>query len=658
MPAVPETPKFKDVKPITTRYPTFGRGLNTLINSTKIRDDELSVATNMVLVDEGSPTKRWGSANFGNDSGGTGTYGLYPYYKSDGSKQLLKLEDGFIKKYNESTQGWDLVTGASFASGQRTDGVLAFDTLYLSNGVDPLTKYDGTSMVVFSEISAPASSWSELGGSLASGQYMYSYRISAVNAVGETLASAAATVSATEERDTWNPDPTSLIEGRTARVYWNSVSGATGYNIYGTRGGDETYLAHVDGESVTSWLDYGTATPSNFFVLPAGNSTAGVRGEFIIEFKSSLIIGGDPTQPSRVYYSAGVDKIDSFLISDGGGYVDISKNSDDGKVSGLATYQNAAIVMKERSIWQMNFTASAVPSILNIANDIGCVSHFTVKNVENDLFFLGRKVGGGAAIYVLGNEPNYLNVLRTNELSTRVRPDLQAISSVNLARTAAEYYDGKYIVFYADGGGAVNDSAIVYDRERLGFTKWSGIYGDFATIYYDSDNVEYFLIADNNDGRVTEMSPSFTSDKGTSISWNVRTKESDLGEPFLYKKYKWINIRMRNVSGTIRLKVVTDGNRTAYQTSISAESVATAFRGWQFRAGRFRKTSATVDSQSNSYIIRRIPISRQGTDSIARSIALEVYGETAESKMTLLDVTIEARPKSKNFYPRQEVISI
>lgn len=659
MPRVTIQPKFRDVEPVKVRWSTFAKGLNTLVNATKIRDDELSVATNVILVDAGSPTRRPGTDYFGNSSGGTGTYGIYPYYKSDGTNKLLKLENGFLKVFNTATMNYDIISGGSFSSGVLTSGVMAFDTLYLSNGTNPLAKYNGSGLSLFSGINAPGSNWAVRGASLVSGPYVYSYRISAVNAVGETLAAAAATIATNVRRETWNPNPESLNSTFSLDLNWNVVTGAAGYNIYGVVNGDESYIDHVDGQSVSTYKDYGTITPSAFFELPSGDSTTGPKGKFIIEFKSSLIIAGDPNNPSRVYYSAGVDKVDSFLISDGGGYVDISKNSNDGDITGLAQYQNKAIIMKERSVWQLDFTESAIPAVSNISRDIGCVSHFTIQNVENDLFFLGRKIGGGAAIYVLGNEPNYLNVLRTNELSARVRPELQAIAPSNLEKTVAIYHDSKYIVFYGEGSSTVNNAAVIYDRERLGFTKWSSIYANFAVIYYNSTGTEYLLIADHNDGRITEISENYTEDKDSPILWNIKTKESDLKEPFLYKKYKWINLRLRNVGGTVRVKIWTDSTITAYTTSINATASSTVFRSARFRVNGFRRSTSTSSSSTSesANIIKRVPISRQGTSAIARSVAVEIYGEEAASKATLLDVEIEARPKSKNYYPRTEVLT-
>lgn len=652
------TPKFKEVKPIVVRWKDFKRGLNTLVAPTKIRDDELSVATNVVLEGEGAPVRRPGVDYFGNASGNTGTYGLYSYYGATNNvHKVLKIEGGFLKVFNTSTEDWDIVSGGSFTSGIRTSGILSNDYLYLTNGVDPLSKYDGGRISVFSEISAPASDWVTRGQSLASGAYLYSYRITAVNDVGETLAAAAATVATIRRRDQWQINSSSPSSDYGVTVRWSRVTGASGYNVYGVNGGDETYIDHVDGQQVDNYIDYGLEQPSQFFPLPTGNSTGGVKGKYVLEFKGALIIGGDNTNPSRVHFSAGADKIDSFLISDGGGYIDISKNSSDGEVTGLAKYQNKIVAFKRRSSWQMDFTDAVVPSLVNIVNDIGCVSHYTIANVENDLYFLGRKIGGGAAIYVLGNEPNFLNVLRTNELSARVRPTLQAISPGNLDDAVAVYYDAKYQLFYNEGGDTKNNAAIIYDRERLGFTRYTGIYANLVTVYYDANEMEYLLFADGNDGRISEISADFTDDKGEPIVWNIKTKESDLDEPFLYKKYKWVNLRLKGVQGSIRIKIWTDSTETAYTASINVASPETAFGVWQFGEGQFGEVASNDEDTPDANIIRRIPISRQGSSAIARSLAVEIYGENVSDKATLLDVTIEARPKSKNFFPRAEVIT-
>lgn len=106
-----------------------------------------------------------------------------------------------------------------------------------------------------------AFSTSGVGGSLAAGTYYY--RVSAVNAFGESLASTGTsqvTVGATS----------------TVTVNWiaptapNAETAVTGYRIYGRTTGAELLLANVG--LVTTWIDDGSLTPAG--ALPTVNTTA------------------------------------------------------------------------------------------------------------------------------------------------------------------------------------------------------------------------------------------------------------------------------------------------------------------------------------------------------------------------------------------------
>lgn len=643
------------------RAKNFARGLNTLIAASKIRDDELSAADNVLLVDEGAPIRRPGQELYGSSSGGTVTTMLAPFYKSDGTAKLAKIEDGIFKAQDPTTLAWSSVGGSSFPSGGDASYAVTNDILYISNGYDPLTKYDGSTLTRFTAITTPTGLSLSRGASLISGTQQYSYKVSAVNAVGETLASSAQTIQVNKKREEWNTNPQSINSNYAINLTWNAVTNATGYNIYGVISGSETYLDHVDGQAVVNYSDYGIKITSNVFGVPTGNTTEAPKAKYIREFKSALVLGGDPSFPSRVYFSAGVDKPDSFNIADGGGFIDVSKNSDDGFVKGLSVYQNRAIIFKERSIWQLDFTESEIPSLSNINQGLGAISHQSIVPVENDLFFAGRKPGGGAAIYVLGNEPNYLNVLRTNEVSARVRPELQTLIAANFDRANAFYIDGRYWLFYTDGNDTSNNAAVIYDRERLGFTKSpSGLKAKHSVIFYEQDLDEKVLIVDAGDNEVTEISTNFGLDKGMPISWRIRTKEFDIDSPFIYKLFRWVRMRLRNVSGLVTLKIWLDSNIVAYSTNISigGASAQTAFRALKFRQGRFRRTAGGSVDPAGTVINRRLPLMRQGSSAIGTSIAYEISGSQNESKAALLDVEFEGQAKSENYYQRSELIDI
>lgn len=647
--------KMKEAKIEEASFDSWARGVNTLVSSTKIRDDELAVGENIILKDEGSPFRRPGTQTFATDPSITSIQGLFSYYNSDGTNTVLLIGDGRAKKLVAGS--WTDVYGATFATTSRLSAGLINNILYLGNSVDELTKFDGTTLTRFAAITAPSSNWATIGASLASGVYPYSYRVSAFNNISETDAASTYTVYANKERDNWNPSSQAINEGNSIKVRWNTVAGASGYNIYGVVAGDERFLAKVDGQTVDEWLDLGLKSPSQIFPAPDGNGTRGPLGKYVVEFKTSLLIAGDPEEPSRLYYSAGVDKPESFLIGDGGGYVDISKNSTDGIITGLSLFHDKAVIFKERSVWEMDFTQDVAPTVNNIIRGIGCISHNTIQPVENDLFFLGRKAGGGPAIYVLGNEPNYFDVLRTNEISSRVRPTLAGLSPANYETAYATYNDGRYVLYFANGGGSDNNYALVYDRERLGFTMWtSGINAECPTIFYDENSDEHVIYLDNTDMRVTEILENLTTDKGDPIVWTVRTKDLEFDDPFSYKKFKSFDIRLGSVGGTISLTAWIDNTPFIYTSAIEGVGADSVFGNGQFGVAQFGDVLDSGGQIAPATITRRLPIERQGVDAIGKNIAFGISGTGTTSRASLLNVRVTAKHKPKQYSPRGETI--
>lgn len=111
---------------------------------------------------------------------------------------------------------------------------------------------------LFAGLPAPvnaAFSTATTGGTLAAATY--SYRVSALNAQGESLASAETSQATTGTTST-------------VTINWGPVSGATGYKIYGRTAGAEQLIATVG--AVTTYTDTGASVPVG--ALPSLNSTA------------------------------------------------------------------------------------------------------------------------------------------------------------------------------------------------------------------------------------------------------------------------------------------------------------------------------------------------------------------------------------------------
>ena len=151
--------------------------------------------------------------------------------------------------------------------------------MYIFNGQDALSYYDGSTITVYTEINPPTGLAVAAQGT--TGSTAYSYRVSAINAVGESLASTAVAIA--------NGNQT-LSATNYNKLTWDTVSGAVSYNIYGRKatGLTETYMATV---SELVYNDTGDDIPSQFS-LPQLTQllVSSVQWEFLLSYFLLLVI--------------------------------------------------------------------------------------------------------------------------------------------------------------------------------------------------------------------------------------------------------------------------------------------------------------------------------------------------------------------------------
>jgi len=126
---------------LTLRITDFA-GINERDEATAIEDNQAIVAQNG-YVDRGTFRKRKGYITVGDDVGNDKILGLHGYYKVDGTKELLMAAGSTIYKLVGST--W-----TSIKTGLTADTPMYFETaanvVYMSNGVDNVQVYDGSSV--------------------------------------------------------------------------------------------------------------------------------------------------------------------------------------------------------------------------------------------------------------------------------------------------------------------------------------------------------------------------------------------------------------------------------------------------------------------------------------------------------------------------------
>jgi hypothetical protein len=281
---------LKDIAEKTEYVLGFPKGVNKLQDESLIDDQELSLMKNAILVVDGVE-KRAGSENFGTESGSR-VYGASAFYTSASSNnRWIIREGGTSLQYYNSSNAPTNISGATMTAAKRTEFAIARDALYVENGTDNLVKVAISGGVptasTFTALTTPTNVAVAAQGT--TGSTTYSYRISAINAQGETLASVSVQIT--------NGNAT-LDDTNFNRVTWDAVTNATGYIIYGRKptaqnGIGETKLAEV-GTGVVQYDDKGQDTPSTTILPPEGNSTGGQKGTMIIYALSRLFVAGDP----------------------------------------------------------------------------------------------------------------------------------------------------------------------------------------------------------------------------------------------------------------------------------------------------------------------------------------------------------------------------
>lgn len=637
-------PAYKTPRDIEVKWDTFNGGWNSIFKPTELKDNELAQADNLMLIGKGTPTGRWGS-NIYHLAGETGKVRLLDaYYNSLTSvNYLLAVTDqGFLTK--KSGASYSIITGASFASGNSYFFSQLGNYGYINGPSTNYVRFDGTNLLPYVGLSTPTNvSLAQL--SAASGFQSYSWLITATSATGETLPSAFKALASL---------PLDLTQ-TSIKVTWNQVSIAnastTGYNIYRGFAGDETYIASVGQSATPQYVDTGTPQ-SNTVFPPTSDTTTGPRARYRLKFDDRIILAGLDGEPSKVLISGRYPYHDRFTAIDGGGYVLVSPNDGDditglgiagnqGMVTGgSALPRSGILVFKNNSVHRVvldtvtlgNFSILD-PQAQLLTGSNGCSSADTVAAVENDTFYFGRK-----GLYTVGQEPNYLNQIRTNELSARVRSYVQNLSDNDFKSACAGYMDNKYLLSFP----ALKET-IIYDRERgafmgpwktpWGITKWYK--------YQDEGGYEKWLAGTDSGPYVREFSASYNSDSGTAIAKTLRSKKEDLGDWSIFKVLKLFYVLFRNVRGdvTVNLRLEQRDGNTVTSKSFNITS-ALGSGGWgndQWGAQPYGQSDATI-TLTGDELVRFAQLYKN-----CRVVQVEVTSDGANSNWEFLGLRMTAQ---------------
>ena len=571
----------------------FIGGLNLFQDETSIKNGELTEAKNVLLNVDGIEP-RGGTYHYGTESG-TRVLGAFPYYGSDGARELLRFAKGVNKKLQKYVDGVPTDIGTkTFDDSVPMNFVQANDRVYIFNGVDNLSYYDGTTVQTYTALTTPANLTVTPSGT--TGSTTYSYRVSAFNSVGETVA--CTSVQTTTGNAVLNATNYNALN-------WDDVAGAIGYNIYGryATGLGETYLGTV---YVSEYNDKGQDDPSTSILAPEANSTLGIIGSMPIFAISRIFVAGIKGNTSRLAFSGTGEKVGDFSTpSFGAGGVDVFKN-DGSAITAIIGFQGGVIVFKENAIYKFSFTSDGYQQLEEIVKGFGAIGFRSVRHVENDIIFASRK-DGRLAFYSLGNQENYIaTVLRTNELSIKIEPYLKDVALDCLDNSAGYYYQNLYICAIPKSGSTLNDRIWVLDTRFGAWVYWEGLSPNMFVAFLDDSGNEGLYYADETSGYLVEMFKTERNDSGVAIDVQWATKAFNQGQFNKEKRYHNPTFQFKDVSTSTNIKgyVYLDGVENSAEFTINQQSLSGGGVG-AFIVGETLPgdaPSTSVDSEGSSDI--------------------------------------------------------
>ena len=392
------------------------------------------------------------------------------------------------------------------------------------------------------------------------------------------------------------------------------------------------------------------------------------KAKFSVYYQNKHIAAGVDGQPSRLYISNLTNAAD-FTVTTGGtqpqpdstndsengnpnvpgatvfagtpalteaNVLDIRKNDGD-KITALGVFQDVLIVFKERSIFQVTFDSSGNPTVTPVTYATGCVSHKSVVNIENDISFMSRE-----GHRVLGNEPQFFTAIRTQVLSIRIQPSMDAINKQYYSRCNGIYFDNKYILAYPVGSSAISKT-MTYDRRFQAYSLWTNFNAQSMVRYIDSSNNEDLYFLDDGGTQVYKRVAGTYNDNGAAIEAYVVSKAQDLGNPDITKF--WVDLRLifRRLSGQITFTVYQDDGVTvgsAVIGTISSRGMGLNMLGTVILGvdGEAPSTSTTASFIDNPQSI--------GLNLDSRTIKYKIYNNRVDENFVLLGTIYAYYPKS------------
>lgn len=625
----------------------FKGGTSTIIDEARISPEQAKETVNLIQVQDGLWKPRWGTTYYGLEiTGESSIIGASEYITSAGVRELIVIGGTTGKAYKSTNGGtWSEITGATFNTSALHYFLQINNRLYITNGVNPLTLYDGSALTRYSSISAPTGLGLARGSALSAGSYTFFYTVTALNSVGETLGATEQSITTNKDRILWS------LANEHIDITWNTVAGATQYQIYiSTESGKQVLLAY---SATNSYRDNNYATPNPFVLVPDVNTTQAPSFTQMDMSGNRIWATRDPSNRYRVYMSGVSAYIGYFSAYFGGAWVDLEKGGRETPVW-VGHYRtgkgdSAATVLCSTpegvgSIWQISLeqqtvgnTSFVVPIPTKIVGTIGADSSRMAVKVGDELMF-GNKRG----VFKLGTKENITNVLATQEISEHIRPSYRSLNFAKSSQFCGYWYDAK-VFFSATEGTGENDLIFIYDTERKNWNwKWTIGVRQFLE-YTDASGLTHFLIVPTSGGRMVECGLNIANDLGQAFKTSYISGLYPIdGDKKVFAKVQDAILELGRPKGEIKFEVLGLEKKRGF-ASLATKTIGDTVSTINFVSSLFSNYLFGYEPNvprtfAKATIKKRLRVRR-----LVNAVQFHVYSDKADTDYTILSIQLDGR---------------
>ena len=359
------------------------------------------------------------------------------------------------------------------------------------------------------------------------------------------------------------------ITTRDARTSYSSGLGTTDINAFGQRNNTQLHVATSNTWkywSSTSWVDITTTlsnSPGKFIDFAVGtnlytlyfNSTqmygwSGTSTRFVLTNapatdKVATHKGRIYAVGSKVLYYSALNKSTDWTTADDAGNITVTNSK--GDLTAIKEYADHIITWSEYSMHELYGTGPTNYTLVDISNNIGCVSDRSVQEVKGRLFWLDYE---GVYQYT-GGEPK--------KISQKVDSFIKNINWTYKTKISAGTYGDKYYLSIPYSSSATDNNLIlVYDVYRDVWVTETGAFDSFVTV----GNNLYGM--DTTGGIYNMVNGDPTSD----VSWSFETKPFYMGDKITVQQMH--NVYKGSTSADMTLSYTTSASSTTYNSLISS----------------------------------------------------------------------------------------